>query len=127
MSLQEIITIAQQRSISAYQAKTVKETQYWEWRNFQANYRPQLVLSGNLPDFLRSFREVVQPNGTIDFQPVTINNSIIDFNLSQQLVATGGTIFVGTQLQRFDDFSRDRFLYNSVPLKYWIYAAFFWI
>lgn len=125
LSLQEVIAIAQQQSIAAYQAKTAKETQYWEWRSFQANYRPQLLLSGNLPDFLRSFREVVQPNGTIDFQSVTINNSILDFSLSQQLVATGGSIFIGTQLQRFDDFSRDRSLYNGVPLNIGFTQPFF--
>jgi outer membrane protein len=116
LALAEAVELAKARSIAARQAATTKETRYWEYRTFQSNYKPQLVLSGNLPSFNRSFREVWQPNGTVLFQPVRNNNSSFSLSLEQNIARTGGTIFATTQLQRFDDFDRNTTLYNGTPL-----------
>lgn len=115
LSLPEVVQMAKGQSIAARQASTTKETKYWEWRTFQSNYKPQLVLNGNLPAFTRSFTEVVQPDGTIQFQPVRYNNSSLNLSLSQSVMQTGGQIYATTQLQRFDDFARKNTLYNSTP------------
>ena len=69
-----------------------------------------------MPNFNRTFQEVLQENGTIEFQPVTNNNSDLTFSLSQTIAATGATVFVNSQLQRFDDFDRDFNLYNGLPI-----------
>lgn len=115
-TLQEIIQIAQNQSIAIRQAATLQTTRYWEWRSFQANLKPQLILQGNLPDFNRTFQEVVQPSGTIDFQSISNNNSRLALSLSQRISATGGILFVQSSLQRFDDFNLDKTLYNSSPV-----------
>lgn len=116
LALAEVVELAKQQSIAARQAVTTKETRYWEYRSFQSNYKPQLVLTGNLPAFNRSFREVLQPNGTILFQPVRNNNSSLSLSLEQNIARTGGTIYATTLLQRFDDFDRHTTLYNGTPL-----------
>jgi outer membrane protein TolC len=72
-------------------------------------------LNGNLPGYSKTFREVLQPNGTIEFQPVRYNNSALNLALSQTIAKTGGTVFGTTQMQRFDDFDRRTVLYNGVP------------
>jgi len=115
LSLRQVVEMAKAKSIASKQAITVKETRYWEWRTYKSNYQPQLSLSGNLPGYSKTFREVLQPNGTIEFQPVKYNNSSLNLALSQGIAQTGGTIFATTQLQRFDDFDRDNVLYNGVP------------
>ena len=115
LTLSQVVALAQQQSIASRQAHTIMDTRYWEWRSFQANLRPQLLLIGNLPDFTRAFQEVVQPDGTVDFQSVTINNSGISLGLSQPIALTGGTIFASTLLQRFDDFDRNKTLYSGQP------------
>ncbi len=116
LSLDEVIELAKNQSISAKQATTQKETAYWQYRSYLSDYKPQLTLSGTLPNFNRTFQEVLQPDGTIEFQPVTNNNSDLTFSLSQRVAATGATIFVNSQLQRFDDFDRDFRLYNGLPI-----------
>lgn len=116
LSLAEVIALAKSQSIAARQATTTKETRYWEYRSFRSNYKPQLVLTGNLPAFNRSFREIWQPNGTVLFQPVRNNNSSLSLSLEQNIARTGGTIYATTQLQRFDDFDRRTTLYNGTPL-----------
>ena len=116
LSLNQVIELAKSQSISAKQASTQKETSYWQYRSYLSNYKPQLTLSGTLPNFNRTFQEVLQPDGTIEFQSVTNNNSDLTFSLSQTIAATGATVFVNSQLQRFDDFDRDFKLYNGLPI-----------
>jgi outer membrane protein TolC len=115
LNLLQVVSMAKEKSISAKQAATVKETRYWEYKTYQSNYKPQLILSGNLPTYTRSFREIIQPNGSIEFQPVRNNNSNLNVSLSQSIAQSGGTVFGTTSLQRFDDFDRKQKLYNGVP------------
>lgn len=115
LTLQQVVEMAKGKSIAAKQAVTLKENKYWLWRTFKSNYQPQLSLNGILPAYTNSFQEVVQPDGTIIFQPVKYNNSSLSLSLSQSIAATGGTIYGTTQLQRYDDFNRNFKLYNGVP------------
>ncbi|PQA55556.1 TolC family protein [Siphonobacter curvatus] len=117
LTLVEAVEQARNQSIAAKQAITQKKTTYWQYRSFLADYRPQLSLDGTLPGFTRSYIEVVQPDGTIAFQPVSNNNSLLSLSLSQSIAPTGGTLYVQNQLQRFDDFARDNTRYNGVPFE----------
>jgi outer membrane protein len=115
LSLREVVQMAKDRSIASKQAVTIKETKYWQYKTFRSNYQPQLSLNGILPGYSKTFTEVIQPDGTIQFQPVHNNNSSLNLSFSQSISATGGTVFGTTQLQRFDDFDRKNTLYNGVP------------
>lgn len=115
LTLNQVVDMARARSISAKQASTIQKTKYWEYRTFRSNYQPQLALDGILPAYNKSFTEVLQPDGTILFQPVHNNNSALNLSFSQSIAATGGTVFGRTRLQRFDDFERKNTLYNGVP------------
>ena len=115
LSLPEVVEMAKSKSIASKQAVTTKETKYWQYRTYRSNYQPQLSLNGTLPGYSKSFIEVVQPDGTVQFQSVHNNNSAMNLSFSQSIAATGGTVFGTTQLQRFDDFDRKNTLYNGVP------------
>jgi outer membrane protein len=113
LQLAEAVERAKAQSIEARQAATTRETKYWQFRTYQSNFKPQLLLDGRLPAFSRSFNEVEQPDGAIRFQPVRFNNSSLGLSLEQQIMRTGGTIYAATDVQRFDDFIRHDRLYNS--------------
>src|SRR5882762_6508991 len=115
LTLEQVVSMARERSIASKQAATVRETKYWQWRTYRSNYQPQLSLNGTLPGYTKTFTQVLQPNGTIQFQPVHNDNSSLNLSFSQSIAATGGTIYGTTQLQRFDDFDRKNVLYNGVP------------
>ena len=115
LGLQEVIALAQEQSAVARQVETSRENSYWKWRSFRSEYKPQLSLTGVLPDFSRTYSPVTQPDGTTEFRPVTINNSELGVSLSQVVTATGGSIFVTSLMQRFDDFDRDQTRYNGNP------------
>jgi outer membrane protein len=115
LTLQQIVHMAKNKSIAYQQAITTRETRYWEYRTYQSNYKPQLSLSGIVPGYSKTFQQVIQPNGTIEFQQVHNNNSSLNLSFSQSIAQTGGTIYGTSQLQRFDDFDRKNTLYNSMP------------
>ena len=116
-SLTEVVEIAKAQSIASKQASTQKKTNYWQYRSFIADFKPQLSLNGTLPGFTRSYIQVIQPDGTISFQPVSYNNSILNLSLSQNIAATGGTVFVQQEFQRFDDFANNKTRYNGIPFE----------
>lgn len=121
IDLPSVIQAAQNRSIAARRANTLQITQYWEWRSFKANYRPQITLGGRIPGFSRTFEEVRQDNGSIKFQSIFQSNVFGEVFLSQPIAPTGGTIFMGTNLQRFDDLSPNppfQRLYNATPVQF---------
>jgi outer membrane protein len=115
LSLSDIVEIAKLKSIASKQAVTSKETKYWVWRTYRSNYQPQLSLSGSAPYYSKTSQQVVQPDGSIVFQPVHNDNSNLNLSFSQSIAATGGSVYGTTQLQRFDDFDRKNVLYNGVP------------
>ncbi|GAB3748540.1 TolC family protein [Spirosoma pomorum] len=115
VTLDEVIQLAREQSIAGKQAATLRKTSYWKYRSFLADYKPQLSLDGVLPGFTRSFVEVVQPDGTIAFQPVSNNNSLLNLSLSQNIPLTGGSVYAQQQLQRFDNFLNRTVLYNGIP------------
>lgn len=115
LSLQQVVGMAKAQSIAARQAATLKENKYWQYRTYQSNYHPQLSLNGALPAYTKSYTQVVQPNGSINFQSVSYNNSSLNLALTQSIASTGGTIFATSQMQRFDDFNSNSILYNGVP------------
>ena len=115
LTLQQVVNMAKEKSIASKQAITLRENKYWQWRTYKSNYKPQLLLTGNLPGYSKTYQEITQPNGTIIFQPVRNDNSALNLSLEQNITATGGTIFATTGMQRFTDFDRDRTLYNGVP------------
>lgn len=115
LTLKEVVEKAKANSIAAKQAVTIKETKYWEWRTFKSNYQPQLALSGILPGYNKTYAQVLQPNGTVLFQPIRNDNSSLTLDFKQSIAATGGTIYGTTELQRFSDFDRNTVLYNGTP------------
>jgi outer membrane protein TolC len=110
-----VVELAKGNSIASKQAITTRETKYWLWRTYKSNYQPQLSLNGTLPGYSKTNLQVIQPDGTILFQPVHNDNSALTLNFSQSITATGATIYGENQLQRFDDFDRHNVLYNGVP------------
>ena len=115
LTLASVIAQALDHSAIGQQAATTRETSYWAWRGYQANYRPQLGLQGTLPNFSRVITPVVQPDGTISFQSVRINNSDVGLTLSQNVGLTGGQVYVNSVVQRFDDFNGNLRRYNNQP------------
>jgi len=125
LSLSEVVEQARLQSVASKQAVTLKKTNYWQYRSFQADFKPQLSLNGTVPGFTNSYIQVVQPDGTVSFQSVSYNNSVLSLALEQKIAPTGGTIYIQQQMQRFDDFAGDVTRYNGIPFEFGISQPLF--
>ena len=117
LSLEGFLKLAKQQTIQKEAAVLNFELAQLENQIFKTQLMPQVTLLGNLPNFIKTSSETLQPNGTIAFQSISNNNSFLSLNATQALSSTGGTLFVETNLQRFDDFSSDFTSYNGVPFR----------
>jgi len=120
LSLSEVVQLAKEQSVASKQAVTQKKTNFWQYRSFLADFKPQLSLTGTVPGFTNSYIQVVQPDGTVSFKSVTYNNSLVNLALDQKIALTGGTIYVQQQMQRFDDFAGNTKSYNGIPFEFGI-------
>jgi outer membrane protein len=59
------------------------------------------------------------------FQSVTNNNSSVGLSMSQVIPKTGGTVFLQTNLQRFDDFENGFKNYNGLPIQLTLFQPLF--
>jgi len=116
-TLENVLTKAENQSVFRYQAKADNEIAKSRWDFFKATLKPGVNLDILAPNFIKTSREIVQPDGSIAFQSVSQNNSSIGLGIEQQIKSTGGTVFLTSQLQRFDDFSLDDNQYNGVPFR----------
>lgn len=115
-TLKEVIEIAKNNSPASKRAETRKENRYWQYRVFKSNYVPQLSLSGTLPDLNRAVTPVTQEDGSTAFRSVFNSNSDVSLSLEQQIGLTGGTVFINSSVNRFDNFATDEYFYGGDPL-----------
>ena len=103
LTLEEVITIAQEQSPEAILAKHRFRASYWQFRTFKAEYLPSLTLSGTLPDYNRIFeKEYDFSTGQESYVEKQTNNSSLSMSLSQNIGLTGGNIYVQSDIRRFD-------------------------
>lgn len=114
-TLYDIVELALDKSPAAFQAQTRRENRYWQWRTYRSDYMPRLSLQGNLPNYMRSNTSVIQPDGSIEYRPVNQNQSTLNLFAEQSIGWTNTSIFVNSELQRFDNFEEDRTIYSGNP------------
>ncbi len=116
-TLDELIAFALEHSPAFRSSENQRTNFYWRYRTFRSNYMPQVALEGTLPNFNRAFVPVTQPDGTFLIRNVYNSTSALNLTVSQNVGLTGGSVFVGSTLGRFDNFGENRgFGYNANPL-----------
>lgn len=115
-TLAEILEIAKHQSIQAKLNENILKNKQYQFYTYLSNLRPQLALSGNLPQYSKQYAPVIQPGGTQKYLPRYYNSTDVGLSLYQQIPFTGGNISLFTGLNRFDDFNEKSHQYNSIPV-----------
>lgn len=107
IKLTEAIKIAQKKSPQYVRAVNTYQGSYWRYRNFKADFLPQISLNATLPQYSNSIRRLTNDLGQDIF--VNQNQSVIEAGLliNQKVPFTGGEFFVSSQLERVDRFGTD--------------------
>ncbi len=107
LTLQDAIAIAREKAPDALAAKHQFRSKYWQYRTFQATYRPKLNLNATLPDLNRSIQSIQQDDGSFIFRSSESASSSVNMKLSQKIGFTGGEIFMRSGVERLDIFQDD--------------------
>ena len=104
LTLQDAIQMAQQQGAFAQVARSVRDAARWRDDAFNARLLPQLFLTGNAANLNHGINPITLPDGSTQFISQSQNQSSLALGFSQQIPLTGGTIAVGSQLSRIDQF-----------------------
>ena len=119
-TIEQIIELAQSESPQVKLAELKQSNAYWNNQSFLANYRPQIDLGITLPSLNRSVGQIDLPDGTSDFIARSFMTNSISLSLSQNVTATGGSVYAAANLSRLDVFKTDnnpsQVTYRSNPL-----------
>ncbi|MEO1258137.1 MAG: TolC family protein [Bacteroidota bacterium] len=121
LSLEEIVALAQSDAPNALLAETRVKNRYWDYQSILADFKPSVILSGQLPDLNRSIQPITQDDGTDVFLKRAQMRNGLNISLEQQVPFTGGSIFVGSGLERLDIFNSDApntTSYFSTPISF---------
>lgn len=120
LTLDEVVDLARSESPALKLAETRLNNTYWQFRSFQADFKPQIQLNATLPNVNRSIDPVTLPDGREDFISRALMRNSVNIFLSQPIVATGGQVFLTTGLRRLDvfktDFNDGSISYLSTPI-----------
>jgi len=107
LNLDGVIALAQKKAPSGQIAKTKLSNNYWRYQSTLANYKPQFVLDGELPNLQRSSFQTTLPTGEQKFIRQASLGASLGVQLQQDLALTGGTVFAGTGLSYLRNFELD--------------------
>lgn len=115
LSLRNIIDLAISQSSSVKYAQNRNVNYYWRWKNFQATFRPQLTLSGVLPDYRQTNSPITQPDGSIEFKQISQLKASTSLAFSQYIPQTGTSIYAATTLYGIQDFNNNTTSFAGNP------------
>jgi outer membrane protein len=116
LSLRNVVDMAISQSSAVKYVQNQDVNYYWRWKNHQTRFRPQLTLSGNLPDFENQTKPIVQPDGSIIFNQVTQLETSASLALSQPIPQLGATVYAATGVVRLQDFNNSTVGFSGVPV-----------
>lgn len=125
LTLIQLTQLANNQKITKEEAILNANVAKFNFAIYKASLKPQVDLNARIPNYSKSFGEVVQPNGSILFKSVTNNNSSLGVSMSQLIPKTGGRVILETNLQRFDDFENGFNNYNGLPIQLTLFQPIF--
>lgn len=116
LSLRNVVDLAISQSSSVKYVQNQDVNYYWRWKNHQTRFRPQLTLSGNLPDFQNQTKPITQPDGSIEFNQVTQLETSAQLALSQPIPQLGAYVYAASGIVRLEDFNNNSVGYSGYPV-----------
>lgn len=134
LTMQDVVSLAQENSISAMNTRNNYVAQYWNYRSFRAELLPSLRLNANLGNFKRSLVQLQDfATGALSYRANYNLQNDAELYFSQNIPWTGGTVSLSTSLTRLDQYSPERLtsyyiqpVYLSYAQSLWGYNSFKW-
>jgi outer membrane protein len=115
LSLQNVVDLAVVQSSAVKNVQNQNVNYYWRYKNFQSRFRPQLMLSGNLPNYAQTTTPVTQPDGSIEFKQVASLQTSANLSLNQSIPLFGTYVYAATSAYRIQDFKNNSLEFSGTP------------
>ena len=116
LSLNDCIRMGQENGPLAAMARAAYSGKEHRYHSFTARFYPQLSLSADAPQFIRTISPITQPDGTSSFLSQRQAQSSLSLALVQQIPWTGTEISIYSGLNRLDNLETNALFYRSTPL-----------
>ncbi len=116
LSLKNVVDLAISQSSSVKYTQNQDVNYYWRWKNHQTRFRPQLTLSGDLPNFENQTKPITQPDGGIIFNQVTQLETSAQLAISQPIPQLGATVYAASGIVRLQDFNNNTVGFSGFPV-----------
>lgn len=119
LNLTKAIEIAADSSLNAFRAKNLYLASYWQYRSFQANRLPLLILNTNPLQYNSNFIKRYDSQNNIDVYKTQQNlSSTANLSLRQNIDFTGGTVFIDSDLGYLRSFGYERVeQFSTIPIR----------
>ncbi|OJU37047.1 MAG: hypothetical protein BGN96_04205 [Bacteroidales bacterium 45-6] len=119
LSLDKAIKIATDSSLTAFKAKNLYLSGYWQYRTFKAGRLPSVTLGASPFGYCRNIVKRYDSQNNVDVYKSQQNlNSSASITLSQNVDLTGGTFFVDSYLSYIQNYGVSQYKqYSSVPFR----------
>lgn len=117
LDLEDCIRIAQMNGPAARMAAQNYQAREWQYQAFRSSLRPQITLSGNVPQLIRAINPVEQNDGSLLYLPQSHGQSSVGLSVSQVISTTGGRLSLTSGLNRVDEFGAyQSHYYRATPM-----------
>lgn len=123
ISLEELLKLANKNSLDAFKAKNKYANNYWQFKSYKSSLLPSLTLETEPIRYRSSVVERYDSQLNQDvFRSIKTLNSNAGLSLSQNILATGGTISLNSTFNKLTNYSDDNVnRYNVVPINIALY------
>lgn len=120
LTLTETIKIATDSSLSAFRAKNLYLSAYWQYRTYKAERLPNASLDMTPFSYNHNFTKRYDYTNNIDvYKSQQSLNSYANLSIKQNVGLTGGTFYIDTELGYLRDFGSTKYeQYSSVPFRF---------
>ncbi|MGQ3012480.1 MAG: TolC family protein [Flavobacteriales bacterium] len=118
ISLEEAVETAKTKSLASETVHRDVRASVFRYRSAKASLFPTVSLNGDIPGFTRGINPITQPDGTVLYVPQSLSQSFVGATLSQEILPTGGRIYLGTSMGRVQ-------LFNSSSGSFWQATPFY--
>ncbi len=119
VTLDKIIDIASKKSLDAFKAKQQYGASYWQHRSFQASLLPKINLELEPLSYNKSVLKRYDSENNIDvYRPQQNLNTYVNIGVSQNIKATGATLYANSSFNRLANFGLiDSKYFSAAPIR----------
>ncbi|MGD0582440.1 MAG: TolC family protein [Bacteroidales bacterium] len=117
LTFDEVIKISEEQSPQALMAKHRYRASYWQFRSYQAQFRPTLILTGTIPAYSSGYDKIYN-SVTNEYQyiPKNIITNTGTLSLAQAIGFSGTTISLQSSLLHQYDYEQNVGQFLTTPL-----------